>query len=68
MMDNRLEIRYVVIKLAKLDYDQLVALDELLEIHGIPTIDCVVIEQDWPEYQPTVDSLIERIKNGTPRT
>lgn len=57
MMDDR----YAVIKLSRLDYDQLVALDNLLSKHGIETVDCVVVEKDWPEYTPTVDAIMARV-------
>lgn len=60
-MDLRLEDRYVVIKLSKLSYDQRKFLIEAVEGMDLPTCDCVVIEEDWPEYTPVVDMLFGRI-------
>lgn len=62
-MDARLEERYIVIKRSHItDYVE-ARLREFIEEHGIGTVDCVVIEEDWPEYDPTVNLLWERI-NG----
>jgi len=57
-MDNRLEERYLVIKMKDLheEGEQLIR-----EMFGSLLVDGVVIEQDWPEYQPTVDLLMERV-------
>lgn len=60
-MDHRLEERYVVIKLSKLSDDQRDQLFYTLGVENISTVDCVVIEEDWPEYDPTVNLLWERI-------
>lgn len=56
-MDKRLEERYIVIKIKSLDYERLVKLCEFLQDNGIGTVDFVVIEEDWPEYGPTVEAL-----------
>lgn len=61
-MDPRLERRYVVIKLRDLDMDKFTKLDMFLGDNDIPTVDCVVVEEDWPEYQPTVDAILARSK------
>lgn len=61
VMDKRLEERYIVIKIKNLDYERLVKLGEFLQDNGIGTVDCVVIEEDWPEYKPTVDALMTRV-------
>lgn len=62
-MDARLEERYIVIKKTHLTPDQYADLKITLGYLGINTVDCVVIEEDWPEYDPTVNLLWERI-NG----
>jgi len=28
-------------------------------------LDCVVVENDWPEYEPTWKAIEERMTNGT---
>lgn len=61
-MDSRLEERYVVVKLADLQPHQRRALvGYIKETLKVRTRDCVVIEEDWPEYKPTVDLLMERL-------
>jgi hypothetical protein len=60
-MDYRLESRYTVIKTRYLTAAQREALRALIWEQGIHTVDCVVIEQDWPEYTPTCDMLFGRI-------
>lgn len=61
MMDRRLEERYVVIKLNKLTAAGAVALSKVLHDYEIDTVGCVVVEEDWPEYGPTVDAIMERV-------
>jgi hypothetical protein len=62
-MDPRLEIRYVVIKLKHMSADEQIELDDFLAVHNIPTVDCVVVEEDWPEYKPTIDAIMKRVNN-----
>jgi len=31
---------------------------------GQPTLECVVIEKDWPEYSPTLAALCKRVDAG----
>lgn len=50
--------RYFVIKRKDLDIDQLRDLVAFIEHGDIPMRKCVVVEQDWPEYEP-VWSMIE---------
>lgn len=61
-VDPRLEARYIVIKLKHLDELEKSDLRNYIDIMGIPTVDCVVVEADWPEYQPTVDAILARSK------
>lgn len=56
-----LEDRYIVIKKTRLTPDQYADLQITLGYLGIPTVDCVIIEKDWPEYDATVNLLWERI-------
>ena len=60
-MDRHLEYRYIVIKAKDLTPIQLEEIEDNLRHWKVPQVDCVVIEEDWPEYQPTVDLLWERI-------
>ena len=59
-MGSRLECRYVVIKLKHMSADEQIELENFLAVHSIPTVDCVVVEYDWPEYQSTVDAIMQR--------
>lgn len=68
-----LEERYVVFKssdLKHLTYDTLRALNVVCDevarvrnIRGNKTLNGVFIESDWPEYEPTVKMLEQRINN-----
>ena len=58
-MDNRLEERYVVVKLKGLDEDQVANLWCALWDNNIQTVDCVVVEQDWEIYQEVVDMVLK---------
>ncbi len=40
------EDRYIVIKRSDITAEQLAAMPDM------PTRDCVVVERDWPEYEP----------------
>ena len=62
-MDKRLEERYIVIKLKYLN-----KIDPSKGIEGAirklgqgAMVDCVVVEEDWPEYKPTVDAIMTRV-------
>ena len=60
-----LEARYVVFKIDDLIGCGEWMLDDLID--HVPQVEGVIIEKDWPEYQPTVDLLMERIESE-PRT
>jgi len=69
-MSFKREMRYVVFKISKLDDKQLSRLNELLNVSGpdgyaLPTIDCVVVENDWPEYEKVWSMIEERVKEKT---
>ena len=44
--------RYTVIKHKDLTLAQRAALRALVDTHGVPTVEALVIEPDWPEYEP----------------
>lgn len=52
------EERFIVIKRKDLSLFQSGALWELMECHRIKSVDAVVVERDWPEYE-TVWQMIE---------
>ena len=71
------EQRYFVVKVkdAKeyLDARQLEKLAEIAdtisegrEKDGIPAVDCVVVESDWPEYEPTWKAIEARVTEVQP--
>jgi hypothetical protein len=68
------EARYVVLKNA--DIMQCLTVNELIELRriqakavahraklGKPWLDCVVVESDWPEYEPTWRAIEARASN-----
>ena len=71
------EQRYFVVKVkdAKeyLDAHQLEKLAEIAdtisegrEKDGIPAVECVVVESDWPEYEPTWKAIEARVNGAQP--
>ena len=71
------EQRYFVVKVkdAKeyLDAHQLEKLAEIAdtisegrEKDGIPAVECVVVESDWPEYEPTWKAIEARVTGAHP--
>lgn len=65
MSDFKRENRYTVIKHNQLTDSQSGHLKDFLLGEGVPTVKSVVIESDWPEYEP-VWSMIERRMSGKP--
>lgn len=59
-MSPRLEERYVVLKLKDLSQYQQQGLREFLENYSLEkkTIDCVVVEHDWPIYPDVVNQVL----------
>lgn len=60
----KLENRYVVIKRNALTPGQFRALAEFIDSHGITELGAdegLVIEHDWPEYEPALAALAARI-------
>lgn len=65
MSEFKREERYVAVKLKKLTHMQERHLFACIKGMDIPTIDCLVIEADWPEYESAWQS-IERRMTGQP--
>ena len=71
------EVRYVVLKNA--DITQCLTVNELIELRriqakvtehraktGKPRLECVVVESDWPEYEPTWKAIEARVTGAQP--
>lgn len=59
------EERYIVFKVKDLSQHKLGWVRDVIRLNGIPTVDAVVVEADWPEYEPTW-AAIERRVTGAP--
>lgn len=66
------EERYIVFKKSHLTQKQLDILDKLRtpptippinwhDDHTMPTVECVVVEADWPEYEPVWKMIEDRV-------
>jgi len=55
------EERYTVIKHKDLTFDERAELDQLIHSRHIPTRECLVIESDWPEYEPAWRMIEARV-------
>jgi len=64
MSDFKREERYVVIKLKTLSEEDKSDLRNLLATNDIETIECVVVEHDWPNYEATWKA-IQQVSEGT---
>ncbi len=65
MSEFKLEERYMVLKLNKFSKEKKLLLQNYMRGLGIPKeafVDCIVIEEDWPEYQAALDSIRERVE------
>lgn len=65
MSEFKREERYIVVKLKHLAGLQVAPLRNFLRENHVPTLDCVVVESDWPEYEKVWQS-IERRMSGQP--
>lgn len=63
MNEFKREERYIVVKRKHLQEGDEEALREFLQGWQIPTVECVVVESDWPEYE-TVWQMIETRVTG----
>jgi hypothetical protein len=71
------ENRYVVLKRSDIDaagltkeeyqafYLACVKIEAMRELNGKQPLECVVVEKDWPEYQPTWAAIAARV-DGVP--
>lgn len=55
------ENRYIVIKRKNMHADLLYALQSWMERVDVPGIECVVVEKDWPEYEPVWKMIEARV-------
>lgn len=66
MSEFKRETRYVVFKISKLDELQIARLNDLLNVSdpsgkALPTVECLVVEHDWPEHEPVWKMIEERM-------
>ena len=59
------EERYTVIKHKDLTADDRSDLDQLIQSRHIPTRKCLVIESDWPEYEPAWRMIEARVTGAS---
>lgn len=59
------EERYIVFKVKDLSEHKLGWVRDVIRLNDIPTVNAVVVEADWPEYEPTW-AAIERRVTGAP--
>lgn len=62
MSNFKREERYTVIKHNQLTEKQIQYMKDCIFGEGIPTVECVVIESDWPEYNKVWQMIEERVK------
>lgn len=69
-MTFKRERRYFVVKLADVPEEDLPELLELTDLYeearaemGKPPLECLVLESDWPEYEPAWASIEARMTN-----
>lgn len=65
MSEFKREVRYTVIKHSQLTESQMQYLKGCIFGEGIPTVKAVVVEADWPEYQPVWQMIEDRV-TGAP--
>lgn len=56
------EERYIVIKRKRLRGDAERAIRKQLIVFGVPLVDCVVVEKDWPEYETVWKMIQDRVE------
>jgi hypothetical protein len=59
-----LEERYIVFKIKRLTEGERARLEDFIYWNNIESacyVPCLVIEKDWPEYEPTLALLSERV-------
>jgi hypothetical protein len=63
MSEFKHEERYIVVKLKRIDYETKQALRDFLDSRRVPTEECVVVEHDWPIYEPVWD-MVQALAEG----
>ena len=63
MIEFKREERYVILKISHMDQTQKEILPRLLEVNGYKPVAGVVVEADWPEYEPTWDAIKKRMES-----
>ncbi|WP_177408565.1 MULTISPECIES: hypothetical protein [unclassified Pseudomonas] len=58
------EERYIVFKVKDLSEHKLGWVRDVIRLNDIPTVDAVVVEADWPEYEPTWTAIERRVTGG----
>ena len=61
MSNFKREVRYTVIKHSQLTDAQIGFLKNCIHGEGIPTVEAVVVESDWPEYEPVWKMIDDRV-------
>lgn len=64
MSEFKREERYAVIKYNQLTEAQIGFLKDCIYGEGIPTVECVVVESDWPEYNTVWKMIENRVKGN----
>lgn len=58
------EERYIVFKIKDLSEHKVGWVRDVIRLNDIPTVDGVVVEADWPEYEPTWAAIERRVTGG----
>lgn len=66
MSDFKREERYTVIKHSQLTDTQLKYLNHCIHGEGIPTVKAVVVEADWPQYEPVWKMIEDGVAHTPP--
>ena len=61
MSNFKREVRYTVIKHSQLTDAQIGFLKNCIHGEGIPTVEAVVVESDWPEFEPVWKMIEDRV-------
>lgn len=64
MSNFKREVRYTVVKHNQLTDAQIGFLKNCIHGEGIPTVEAVVIESDWPEYEPVWKMIEDRLTDA----
>jgi len=64
MKEFKREERYVILKISHMDQIQKDILPRLLGVNGFIPVAGVVVESDWPEYEPTWAAIQKRVEAG----